>query len=123
MDCADVTELIFPSAVITSQSPSVRRRAQKPLSVNLKCQPSGPFSIWSWIFAQGRLKAAVVVCCIVINIDFPFLAACMAAGTSLAMEIIETLGQDGNHGIHLECVGSFYYTSLPPFGGEKLFFL
>ena len=73
-------------------------------------------------FAQGRLKAAVVVCCIVINIDFPFLAACMAAGTSLAMEIIETLGQDGNHGIHLECVGSFYYTSLPPFGGEKLFF-
>lgn len=47
----------------------------------------------------------------------------MAAGTSLAMEIIETLGQDGNHGIHLECVGSFYYTSLPPFGGEKLFFL
>ena len=73
-------------------------------------------------FAQGRLKAAVVVCCIVINIDFPFLAACMAAGTSLAMEIIETLGQDGNHGIHLECVGSFYYTSLPPFGGEKTLF-
>ena len=36
--------------------------------------------------------------------DFPFLAACMAAGTSLAMEIIEALGQDGNHGIHLECV-------------------
>ena len=73
-------------------------------------------------FAQGRLKAAVVVCCIVINIDFPFLASCMAAGTSLAMEIIETLGQDGNHGIHLECVGSFYYTSLPPFGGEKTLF-
>ena len=44
-------------------------------------------------FAQGRLKAAVVVCCIVINIDFPFLAACMAAGTSLAMEIIETLAK------------------------------
>lgn len=47
----------------------------------------------------------------------------MAAGTSLAMEIIETLGQDGNHGIPLlECVGSFYYTSLPPFGGEKKLF-
>ena len=74
------------------------------------------------LLAQGRLEAAVVVRCIVINIDFPFLAACMAAGTGLAVEIIETLGQDGNHGIHLESVVFFHYTSSVSFGGGKSLF-
>ena len=54
--------LSSPSAVITSQSPSVRRRAQKPLSVNLKCQPSGPFSISvSYTHLKAHAKLTDVV--------------------------------------------------------------
>ena len=99
MDGADVTELVFSECRhdFTESVPA----QEKTVSFRIEPETAAFFVFFdgsAQSLSQRTGQGTVIGCRIAVDIDFPFLAACVAAGSGLAAEFVEIFGNDGNHG-------------------------
>ena len=98
MDGADVTQGIVPQFLHhLAQSVRFQQGAEAPV-IQPEMPPFPAFLHGSpQLFAQRSLQVLVIGSRILVDVDDPNLAAGVPAGTSLAVEIVESVRNQGNH--------------------------
>ena len=99
MDGADIAKGVFPQFL---DHPAQSVRIQQ-MAVSLGIQPEMPGAVFpdhgpAQVVPQLSGQLPVVFRRVFIDVDFPHLAAGMAAGPSFAGKIVEPFRDDGNHG-------------------------